>query len=250
MFTLVGYTQSVDTSGVLTLHAAIPDPHVRTQGNDIVIPNDLNNIILAFAGGSGPISRAQLQSPSLRRVLNPEIAPLDIAAVPATPPLIADYRDSPLPLDKGEFLDFAAAETGAAAQRQNGFVWLADGPTKVDTRGFFTVRVTAAVTLVAFTWTNGSLTFDQTLPAGQYAIVGARFRSATGLAFRFVIPGYLWRPGALMFASTASYDLPWFRAGNLGEWGTFAHNAPPTVDFCATGADAAETGEIDLVKVA
>lgn len=250
MFTVVAWDQLIDTTGVLTLHTAVPDPHVRTQGNDVVVPNDLNQVVLAYAGGAGPITRAQLQSPSLRSVLNPEIAPIDIAAVPATPPLVMDLRDSPLVLTKGEFLDFAAAESGAGAQRQIGLVWLADGPIKVDTRPFFTIRVTSATTLVANAWTNAGLTFDQTLPAGQYALVGARFRSASGIAFRFVIPGFLWRPGALMFAATGAYDEPWFRAGNLGEWATFAHNAPPTVDFLATAADTAETGELDLVKVA
>src|SRR6266480_702097 len=126
MFTLVGWTQSVDTNAVLTLHTAIPDPHVRTQGNDIVIPDAIANVAASYALGSGQLTRAQLQSPSLRRVLNPEIARFDTTAVPASPPAVNDYRANPLALDKGEFLDFAAAESGAAAQRQTGFVWLCD----------------------------------------------------------------------------------------------------------------------------
>lgn len=250
MFHLAGWTQSVDTAGVLTAHSAIADPVLTISGNDVRIPEDLNNLIGAYAGGSANLTRAQLQSPSLRRVLNFEVEPLDASANPTSPPVIDWFPDSPQPLDKLEALDFFAAENAAGAARQTGFAWLADGALKADDRPYFSVRVTAAVTLVAFGWTNAALTFDQTLPAGTYDIVGARFRSATGVAFRFVFVGGGYRPGFLMFPTAGGYDLPYFRAGNAGVIGTFKHTTPPTVDFFATAGDTSETGELDLVKVA
>ena len=56
-------------------------------------------------------------------------------------------------------------------------------------------------TLTAFQWTNAQLTFDQALPAGRYQIVGGRMESAGLLAWRCVIVGGLWRPGAIGFAA-------------------------------------------------
>ena len=81
----------------------------------------------------------------------------------------------------------------------------------------------------------------------MYDIVGARFRSTNIIAFRFVFVGGKYRPGAIGYAATTSLDYDKFRAGNLGVWGSFAHNAPPTVDVLANVADTSEVGELDLV---
>jgi hypothetical protein len=81
----------------------------------------------------------------------------------------------------------------------------------------------------------------------MYDIVGARFRSTNIIAFRFLFIRGSYRPGALGYAATTSLDYDKFRGGNLGVWGSFAHNAPPTVDVLANVADTAETGELDLV---
>jgi hypothetical protein len=182
----------------------------------------------------------------LRRVFLPEVVPLDVgAALPASPRKVFLFDERPIPLDPGEALD--SNITNTASDRETVLVWLGPGPSKPDTRPFFTLRATGTTTLVAGGWTNASLTFDQTLPAGQYALLGARARSTNLIAFRFVFVGGTYRPGALGYAAITSLDYDKFRAGNLGVWGTFKHNAPPTVDFLANVADTAETLELDLV---
>ena len=70
-FTLVGYTESQDTSNALTAVAALADPHVTINGDDIIIP-ELNQLLGIYASGT-TITRAQLRSPSLRRVVNLEV---------------------------------------------------------------------------------------------------------------------------------------------------------------------------------
>ena len=111
------------------------------------------------------------------------------------------------------------------------------------------VRVTAATTLVAFNWTNAALTFDQTLPAGEYMVVGGRFNSAGLLAWRCVFPGLPWRPGGIGVTSDGGPEGTIFRVGNFGAWGSFRHNTPPTIDFCSATADTSETGHLDLIKI-
>jgi hypothetical protein len=245
-FTTLAYTAAAaGINAALTALAAAADPHVRIVGNDIYVPGDFNKLWGAY--GVGPtLTRAQLSSPSLRRTFLPEIAPLDVgAALPASPRKIFLFDDSPIPLDGGEALD--ANITNTASDRETVLVWLGPAASKPDPRPFFTLRVTTTPTAVAGVWTNGALTFDQTLPSGHYDLLGARFRSTNLIAFRFVFVGGTYRPGAIGYAATTSLDYDKFRGGNLGIWGSFAHNAPPTVDFLANAGDASFTGELDLV---
>jgi len=254
MFTLVGWSQSID-SAVLAAITAIPDPHVRVQGNDVIVPGaqpnspPLNALVGAFGIGVN-ITRLQMQSPSLRRILFNEIAPVSIGILPPTVPAWNDMRFAPPILDPEEALDAFIAESGAGATRNSAFAWLADQPIEPVKGDIRTVRVTATTTLTAFQWSNAQLTFDQSLPAGRYQIVGGRMESAGLLAWRCVIVGGLWRPGAIGYATAGLVEPSAFRQGNMGVWGEFNHNTPPTIDYLSGSADTAEAGELDLIKVA
>lgn len=245
-YTVVAYSSAA--AGINAALAALPavaDPHVRVNNvNDIYVPGDFHFLWGAYAGGA-TMTRAQFSSPSLRRTFLPEIAPIDKNTLPTSPRMLFMYDDSPIPLDPGEGLDVFLTNT--ASDRETVLAFLGPGPSKPDTRAFFTLRVTATPTAVAGQWTNGALTFDQTLPAGSYDLLGARFRSTNLIAFRFVFVGGTYRPGAVGYAASTVLDYDKFRGGNLGVWGSFRHNAPPTVDFLANAADASFAGELDLV---
>jgi hypothetical protein len=47
-FTLIGYSETQDTSGNLTNVAALADPHVRVIGDDVIVPDDLNYLASAY----------------------------------------------------------------------------------------------------------------------------------------------------------------------------------------------------------
>ena len=248
-FTMVGFAQSQDTANALTAVNALADQHVRVSGADIIVPS-LNQLLGAYAGGV-TITRAQLRSPSLRRVVNVEIAPVNIGTLaPNNPPALWMRPQAPIALTVNEALNMFVAENVVGAEQEDGVVWLADAPVAPVGGEMFVVRVTGATTLTANAWTNGSLTFDQTLPAGSYNIVGARMESTNIIAFRFVPVGGTWRPGGLGTTTAARLEPPGQRSGGWGVWATFAHLTPPTVDYLASAADAAESGELDLVKVA
>jgi len=245
-FTLVAYSSAAaGINAALTALAAVPDPHVRVVANDIIVPADFN-VLWGSYGVGATLTRAQLQSPALRRILQIDVAPFDTgSALPASPRKVY-FRDAdPIPLDPAEALN--AFITNTASDRETVLAWLGPGASKPDNRPCYTMRATATPTAVAGAWTNGSLTFDQTLPSGTYDLVGARGRSTNLIAFRFVFVGGTYRPGAIGYAASAIQDYDKFRDGNLGVWGSFKHNAPPTVDFLANAADAAFTLELDLV---
>lgn len=248
MWAIVGYTESQDSATLVNV-AALADQSVRVNGDDIIIPRGLNFLLGAYALGPN-VTRAQLLSPSLRRVFNQEIGPIDVAALPTSPVPFNLFAPNILELDEDEALNAQAAEDAAGASRATVLVLLGDGPIEPVTGDLHTVRVTGATTLVANAWTNGALTFDQTLPAGRYQLVGARMRSTNLQAFRFVFIGGTWRPGSIGNALVSDLDIPGQRGGGWGVWGEFEHNTPPTVDFLANGADTAEAGELDLIKVA
>jgi len=246
MFTLVGYTESQDSAS-LTNVAALADPHVRVSGDDITVPSQLAYVGGVYAIGAS-ITRAQLVSPSIRRRYPLEVVPVEIAAEPADPVKYFPLFDNPIALDPDESLNFQAAENGSSSQQSSGFVWLCDGAIAPITGAeIFTIRATNTSTLTAYAWTNGALTFNDTLPAGDYALVGARGSSAGLIAFRFVFSQYAWRPGAIGMDTTGEVGAPIFRFGKLGEWGQFSHNTPPTVDFLSLSADTSQTVDLDLI---
>lgn len=244
---LVAFSESQDSSNLLPL-AALSDPSVTVAGDFVQIPT-FAGYLIGMMGIGANITRARLVSPSLRRIVNPEIRPLNVAAEPNSPPQITLFPLSPIALDVGEQVSAEAAEDAAGAAQNTILMMLSDGVLQPVQGEIFSVRVTAAVTLAAYTWTNGALTFDQNLPVGNYQIVGARFESAGLLAFRFVFQGAAHRPGGIGCDSAADLEPELQRFGGLGSWGEFVHNTPPTVDFLSLSADTSEVGVIDLIKV-
>ena len=246
-FTLVGFSASQDTSGVLTTTAALADPHIRVSGNDVSVPSDLSNIAAVYAIGA-TMTRAAIVSPSIRRRYPFEVFPVDAAATPTDPFHFHDSPQSTIALDVDESLNFQFAESGAGAQRGSGFVWLSDGPINPITTGeMFTIRATGSTTLTAYSWTNCPLTFNDTLPAGTYQIVGMHAFSTGAIAARLVIPQYAWRPGVICSTSANVFSSQAFRYGNFGVFGEFTHMTPPTVEFCSSSADTSETVYLDLI---
>jgi len=249
MFTLVGYHFYGSTGGVLTYAPALADQHVRVEGNNVVVPGGMANLLGAFAAGA-TISRAQVESPALRRTILLDLGPLNEAAEPLDPTPYFDAFYNPIPLDEYEPLRMLVAGEESSAEDKVGLIWLGDGPQSPATGEMYTVRCTSSTTLTEYTWTNGALTISQTLPAGRYQVVGMRAESTGLIAARLVFVGGTWRPGCLGY--DAGYDVgpSIFRRGALGVWGEFSHDQPPTVDFLSRSADTDEVVWLDLIKVA
>lgn len=246
-FHIAAWSASADQATATPI-AAVADPSLTVSSNNIQIPDFAPYLVGAFGIGVN-LTRLQLQSPSLRRTVNYEVSPLNYLATPQNPPSFVDIFNNPIQLDVAEQMQAATAEDGAGATRMNAFVLLGDGKNAAVTGSIFTVRVTAAATLTAFAWTNAALVFDQVLPVGNYAIVGAKFVSAGLLAFRFLFQGQTPRPGGIGQIDNKYLVPDGQRFGKWGEWGVFNSTTPPTVDFISGSADTSETGVIDLVQV-
>lgn len=246
---LAAFAQNVDLAGVLQNINAVPDQSVTTQGADLRVPTQLPFLIgQAAASGNTTPSRAQIQSPSLRAMMNLDVEPLVAALVFGSPAEQYVHGDSPIPLVANESINFQMQATGGAATLNYGLVWLSDGVLQPVKGPIYTVRATSAVTLAASTWVNGGLTFSQTLPAGTYQVVGMRARGPNLVAARLVFTGGMFRPGVAAINALGDLDPYYARYGQMGVFGQFDNTTPPTVD-CLGVTDTAQTFLFDLMKI-
>jgi hypothetical protein len=222
MLHLAGYFQSIDPASVFTNLPAIPDQALRTNVNDIIVPNDVPNIVgQAALINDASLVRAQFSSPSLRAMLNLDVEPIVQGKVFGSLPDAFIHGDSPIPLKPGENLNFGVLSDPAAAALHYGLVWLSDGAIKPVTGPMYTVRFTTAAVLAAGSWVLGVPTLLQSLPVGRYNVTGLRARGTNLLAARFVFPGQAWRPGVPAVNAIGNYDGLWSRYGAMGIMGQF-----------------------------
>lgn len=248
MLHLIAFSASVD-SAVLTPIAALADQALTLSGNDVVVPDDIPFLVGYYPFGVNN-TRSQLVSPSLRRLFLEELIPIDRAAIPPAEKHPSWLNEDGIPLTPNELLELQGAEDGAGATRVTVLAWLADGPlAPIPATDVHTVRVTSSTAAVANVWSSIPLTFDQSLPAGSYSLVGATLRSTNLQAFRFNFRGQAYRPGYI--GSQAVGDkIPEFQEpGAIGSLGEFRHNLPPLLDVLANGADASFTGELALIPL-
>lgn len=248
MFHLLAYETSASLAA-LTSITPVPDGTVRVSGNDVYVPSQVNNIIMAAAmiNSATATLRAQIQAPSLRALLNFDVNPIVNGLVFGSLPRCQRMWQTPLQLTPNEPLDFYF-QNGAAVMNR-GLIVLSDGPVRPVAGKIYTIRATGAATLVTATWVNTVLTFSQTLPSGRYQVVGFRAVGANLVAARIFFVGGAWRPGVPAANVSNDNDWPDFRYGNIGVFGEFDNTVPPTVD-CLGVTDTTQEFEFDLIKTA
>lgn len=248
MMHLSGYYQSVNPGGVATPIAAIFDQVVTTAGNDVRVPDKLNNVMGAVALiNDASAAAAQLQAPSLRDVINVNLEPVIPSNLFGSPIPIFMHGDSPIPLDVDENLEFWATSAPAGAVDHYGLVWLGDGPVQPTKGNIYSLLCTAAAPGSTGKWTTVNLAQTQVLPVGDYQVVGMRARGAHLVAARLVFVGGIFRPGVPAVNAIGGLDYEQFRFGNAGVFGAFHSTTPPTVDLLDGTAENCSI-LLDLIK--
>lgn len=259
-FTVVAFYESRAGTTALSEVAGLADQHVAVSGDNITVPPNWNQIIAAWAGMSNAtdvLVSARLSAPSMRDKTLLDLANLEAIAAgstlePSSPTPINVYLGRPIQLTSGEFLQAQQAANGTtAANLCTVLVWLGNGNyvNPYAGKNIQTVRATSSTTLTANAWTACTLTLDQQLQAGKYAIVGMRAQSAGAKCARLVMQETSARPGVIAYDSNADLEHPMFRNGNMGVFGTFVHTAIPQVEFLSLSADTSETVYLDIVKI-
>lgn len=245
---LLVYTKSI--SGTLQKVTWLTDPAVSpdASGNPI-LPKPMFLQWGAFGGVN--ITQAQLNVPSLRTPFLPSLYPLMSSDTISSDPNIFDYRGQPflLPMNQGLEVD-ATLSSGTASATGCLSISEEQTPAPIAAAQIFTTQFTASITCVARTFVSGTVTFQNSLPYGTYAVVGGTVQSATGIFWRLIFPGQAWRPGT--FCCTALTNRGPFagRKQPHGVWGTFVSTSPPQVEVMAQSTDSSQTGYLDLIKIA
>ena len=252
-FTLGAFAEDIDAAGATVNITALQDDTLFTQGDDLRVPQ-LNQIIGVGGGlGSGGDGLMRLESPSLRQINRLQINPLnglgDADVEPSDPPAWVDMSLSPRRLDIDEILQCVIDSDTSAAAFQWCLILFGDGKPTPTSGEIITVHADGATTVTARAWSTVTITFVDTLPVGNYQVVGLRPFGATMIAARFIFKPGTWRPGAMGLDSQTSMNPDIFRYGRLGIWGEFASVTPPDLEVLCGSADSAQDFEIDLIKV-
>ena len=197
------FAQVTYISADAVLPAIVNGMQVSTQ-----LPN-----LMAVAGVGAHLVHVRPQANSMLPMPYPALSPNNRGSALESPPRFWDFSGNPIPLKPTEEFDIFATQNLGSAETEYVFCLFTDGiatpvPVGINPPGTagmgaipgraFSVHWTATQTLTAGAFTSLSPSFDQTLPAGMYALLGARVFSATGLFFRMLpAMGPLWRPGGV-----------------------------------------------------
>lgn len=250
MHTVVGFFSSQAAGATNSALAGVPDQSITLSSNNrFIVPGDWQ--VRAGLGLSANLTAARINAPSLRSLILPQIYPGNVGATPSTGLEIADYGDSGIRLARNEEVTIEASNNAGAAVNVAGALWLHDRFTPSPPGPYYTLVATAAVTLTAGTWVFSQLTFDQTLPAGWYSVVGMRAVCANAFLARLVFPAQAnFRPGVVADVAYGNrqIDAPW-SDGRAGLFGRFYSTAQPAAEVLGLVAGAQTlTVYLQLVK--
>jgi hypothetical protein len=227
---------------------AIADSIMLIQNGHFLPQNDMY-LKYAYAGGL-LLNKARIVTPSFRQLSTPYIRPTNLALLPLTNTPVADYSDKPLKLralEEVQVNGLNSANTSGVYTAILGMGLMQKEP--IPQGDIYTIRGTGTTTAVVNTWTQAAITWQDTLPNGQYVCVGLNAIGATARAGRLIFQNQTWRPGSV--ANALVSDLPWygFRNGNLGVWGAFAGNAMPNFEIICGAADTAQEIYMDFIRI-
>jgi hypothetical protein len=251
-FHLALYDSSIANGAILLQVTKVSDPIIAPAGNGFLVQAALQNLA-GVAGVGTNLTRMNLTSGSIRKMFPFDFDRVNVGALIENPARFHDFTAMPYQLDLNEELDAFVVQSNAGAQSETVAVWFSDGPLRpiVPSGKMQTVHATATTTLSARAWTACTLTLDNGLDGGRYAIVGASAFSASGIFFRFVPRGgsAVNRPGGFVGQARNALCPPNFRYGGLGEWLRFDNTNLPQVEFFATAGDTSEEVFLDVIKV-
>lgn len=253
---LLAYTGTPGVNASSFDLTALADPNFSQRNGHYIFTEGYRLYCAAHLEASAV--RANFSVPTWNAIGKPNIYPSNVSATVPSPPRVDVRALYPprVPLNE-EFQFQATNNLGTGTEQAWGIIQLiTDDFSKGIPRGQIPimVRATASFTPSANVWSGPqTITFEQSLRGGVYAIVGAEVQQSGAIAFRIVFPRYrLYHgrklyPGWLCQQSLGDLIYPQELGGPLewGEWGRFHTFEPPQLDLLNSAASAV-TPEIRL----
>lgn len=226
----------------------VPDTIMAIQNGHFMPQKDM--FIQAAYAGAASINRARFISPTFRQITTPWIRPVNAAIVPTDEANFANYLANPLRIRGLEELQLEGTQTSGGAAVIVGVACVSSGPlTPTPAGDIFTMRGTGTTTVTAGAWSLVTVTWQDTLPTGLYAVVGCNFIGTTCIAGRLVFEEQWERAGGLGQSLATGAGPRWFDKGGLGIWGRFNANRMPSVEFLCNAADTAQEIYLDFIRI-
>jgi hypothetical protein len=208
-----------------------------------------------FWAGGATLSRVRINAPKFRGIVRPMIRPIEQAANPSSRPIIMESWRNALQYNATE--PIAMLCSNGAAETDWVVATFGDGNRNAPQGDLYTARFTSTFTATTNAWTAApSIVFDDTLPTGQFSIIGVDQFAAGGVAMRLIFLGMVMqgvpaavRPGIPVPTANGSQSTRYVRYGYLGEFGRFQNTALPTIEVLYTAATANPEGYLDIIKV-
>lgn len=256
-----GTATSTTVNGSLT---AATDP-IFTQRNSHITLTDNLHLIMAQVVGHN-VTRANISVPTWNAQTLFNIDPLNVDSIQLNPPRVMNLFDLRPLVPQDEEIDVRVTDSGAASDTVTCALWLGtpgwnrNVPKGIGPLSVFDARVTCTPTLANRTWSAlTTMSFEQGLRAGIYAVVGSKWYGANVYYHRIQFPrstmynGRALRPGDIV--NNALGEQAWFTNltfnSPLGVWGKFHTFELPQIEFWSqttTGTVALE-GRLALVKL-
>lgn len=240
------------TAGTLALSdsPAVDDGWATITNNHFIMQEDMDlRIVLPFAD---TITRCQLNLPHWRFVSQPEIVPVLQDWDDAQQIVAYDLAPKNLTVNRIDELQALVSTSATATDGVLTALFLKPkmDPLTLPGGDVYPTRFTASISGVAGQWARGNITFTQSLPAGNYAVLGMDVQDADSQLARLRFQKYEMLPGVPVRNAVTGIQMPQFRNGRFGVFGTFANTAQPSLEiFSASGSASAQVGVMDLVKL-
>lgn len=111
------------------------------------------------------------------------------------------------------------------------------------------VRFSGSYTVANNQWQSAPFTFEDTLAAGSYAVIGMELQLSEAIAARLTFDDQVLRPGCICTSAAGQRTADMFYDGSLGEWGRFESYSPSRLELFATGSTTTFQGALYAVAL-
>lgn len=240
---------AANTFGVTDFDAPAITDGILTISNNHILPDRPYQLYGGWFSGAN-LTRVKIQTPHTRQIVPPVVLPIQASLLPPDRPHFYDRRSNPLMLNQVEEIQVLMSIGGAANAYNWGILFFGTSIDPAPSGEIYTLHGTSTTAAVANAWTQVTVVWDQTLPAGTYVVVGTQVQSANGIAHRLIFRDQVWRPGFISVGAVTNITEPSYYYGGWGTLGKFNTFTLPNIEVLANAADAAHDVALNIVRVA
>lgn len=215
--------------------------------NGHYLPQENLKLFGGWFGGAN-LTAVTLVTPRSRMVVPPRLYPIQQALLPPDRPHMWDRRTNPFTLNAVEEISLQMNIGGTANAITTGVLFVGESLDAVPPGDVYSLHGTSSTAATANQWTQVTVTWDQTIPAGTYTVIGSQHQSTNAIAHRFNFRNKPLRPGFLSITSLGNVTDPTYYFGGWGALGQFNTTVYPFIEVFCNGTDNSHDFVINMIK--